>query len=145
MKILVPVDGSNYCSAALQMAKDIAEKYEDSTLFLLNVQRRIVSRPNVNEFEISEFITDDPEVLNETGNIVLNKAKNCIEGTNVKVDACVKLGDPADQIIDTAERARVDMIVMGSLGATGVKRFLMGSVSTKVVNYSSIPVLVVKH
>ncbi len=145
MKILVPVDGSNYCSAALKMAKDIAEKYEDSTLFLLNVQRRIVSRPNVNEFEISEFITDDPDVLNETGNIVLNKAKNCIEGTTVNVDACVKMGDPADVIIDTAERARVDMIVMGSLGSTGIKRFLMGSVSTKVVNYSNIPVLVVKH
>ncbi len=144
MKILVPVDGSEYCSNALAKAREIAEAF-NGELFLLNVQRRMVTRPNVNEFEISEFITDDPEVLNETGNIILNKVKGCIEGTPVKVESCVKLGDPADEILNTADRARVDLIVMGSLGATGIKRFLLGSVSTKVVNHSTVPVLVVKH
>ncbi len=143
MKILVPVDGSEYCSAALDKAREIAEAF-NGELFLVNVQKRMVTRPNVNEFEVSEFYTDDPTVLTEKGNIILEKVKNCVEGTPVPVESCVKLGDPADEILNTADRARVDMIVMGSLGATGIKRFLLGSVSTKVVNHATVPVLVVK-
>ena len=54
-------------------------------------------------------------------------------------------GNPAEKILDFAEEQKVDMIVMGSTGKSGVERFMLGSVSEKVVRNSKIPVLVVRE
>lgn len=54
------------------------------------------------------------------------------------------IGRPAEEIIDYAEKNDIDLIVMGTLGLTGVKRFLIGSVAENVVRHSKVPVLVVR-
>jgi nucleotide-binding universal stress UspA family protein len=53
-------------------------------------------------------------------------------------------GDPASMIIDEAERQDVDFIFMGSRGLNAVQRFLLGSVSSKVVHRAPCDVLVVR-
>jgi nucleotide-binding universal stress UspA family protein len=50
-------------------------------------------------------------------------------------------GHPADEILKAADDA--DLVVMGSLGRTGISRFLLGSVTEKVIRNSKMPVLVV--
>ncbi len=145
MKILVPVDGSKNSVEALKTAVDLAEKLNGS-LMITNVQKKIVSRPKPMEFEISEFIEDDPQLLRDRGNKLLDKIAEQLEGSSVKeVEKCLKLGDPADKILECAEDYKPDMIVIGSLGLTGIQKFLMGSVSSKVVAHSNFPVLVVKY
>lgn len=54
-------------------------------------------------------------------------------------------GNPAEKILDFAEEQKVDMIVMGSTGKSGVERFMLGSVSEKVIRHSKVPVLVVRE
>lgn len=54
-------------------------------------------------------------------------------------------GNPAEKILDFAENQKVDMIVIGSAGKSGTERFMLGSVSEKVVRNSKIPVLVVRE
>lgn len=54
-------------------------------------------------------------------------------------------GNPAEKILDFAEEQKVDMIVMGSTGKSGVERFMLGSVSEKIVRHSKVPVLVVRE
>ena len=54
-------------------------------------------------------------------------------------------GDPISQIVHAAEEQRVDMIVMGTHGRTGLTRLLMGSVAEAVVRRAACPVLIVKH
>jgi len=53
-------------------------------------------------------------------------------------------GHPADEIVKFAEQNDIEMIVMGTLGKTGLDRFLLGSAAENVVRHSKIPVLVVR-
>ncbi len=53
-------------------------------------------------------------------------------------------GDPADQIVQYARGAGMDLIVMGTQGRTGVERLLLGSVAEKVLREATCSVLVVK-
>lgn len=61
-----------------------------------------------------------------------------------RVETLVRKGEPADQIIEVAGELDVDLIVIGSHGWRRVKRFLLGSVSQKVVEYAPCSVLVVR-
>ena len=56
----------------------------------------------------------------------------------------VKIGDPSTEIIDYAKEHEVDLIIMSSHGREGISRFLIGSVTERVVRLSPCPVLVIK-
>jgi len=145
MRVLVPIDGSEYSMKALEKGKEIAEKY-NGEIILTNIQKRIVSRPKPMsmDYDIGKFIEDDPNILHERGQQVLEKGLEKLKGSSVKVAICLLIGDPAEEILECAKRNEADMIVIGSLGLTGISKFLMGSVSSKVVNNAHIPVMVVK-
>lgn len=53
-------------------------------------------------------------------------------------------GQPAKEILKLAEEEWVDLIVMGTLGRSGIEKFILGSVADKVIRGSRIPVLVVR-
>lgn len=55
-----------------------------------------------------------------------------------------KIGDPAEEIMKVAAKQHTDMIVMGAKGLSALDRIVLGSVSTRVVQYASCPVLVVR-
>jgi nucleotide-binding universal stress UspA family protein len=54
-------------------------------------------------------------------------------------------GTPSQEILDTAKRYQVDLIVMGTHGRTGLPHILLGSVAEKVVRLAPCPVLVARH
>lgn len=64
--------------------------------------------------------------------------------SDVNVEPIILEGSPANEIVDFAERNDIDLIVMGTLGKTGIDRFLLGSVAENVVRHSKKPVLVVR-
>ena len=63
---------------------------------------------------------------------------------NVGVESIILEGSPAHEIVDFAEKNDIDLIVMGTLGKTGIDRFLLGSVAENVVRHSRKAVLVVR-
>jgi nucleotide-binding universal stress UspA family protein len=65
-----------------------------------------------------------------------------IEG--VKVRKWILEGQPAKEILRLSEEQSFDLIVMGTLGRSGIEKFLLGSVADKVIRGSSIPVLTVR-
>ena len=67
----------------------------------------------------------------------------CGEG-EVVIEHCLRIGDPAAEILTTAQDTHSDMIVMGTHGRTGLGRLLMGSVAEQVVRKAPCPVLTVK-
>ncbi|AAM31150.1 universal stress protein [Methanosarcina mazei] len=67
------------------------------------------------------------------------------KAAGVEVECKVLKGNPADKIITFAEDNDMDMIIVGSLGKGGYERFVLGSVSEKIVRHSKIPVLVVRE
>ena len=56
----------------------------------------------------------------------------------------MKRGDPVDLIIETAEKMKCDLIVMGTQGQGGLAKMMLGSTARKVLKRSKIPVLVVR-
>jgi len=74
---------------------------------------------------------------------LLRQTKKTINRHNVKVEK-IAVGYAAEEIIKAAYRFRADLIVMGSRGLTGVKRTLLGSVSSRVVRHAPCSVLVVR-
>jgi nucleotide-binding universal stress UspA family protein len=64
--------------------------------------------------------------------------------SQIKLSKSLKEGRPADIIVQTAVDDQVDLIVMGSRGLGGVKQLFLGSVSDRVADEASCPVLIVK-
>jgi nucleotide-binding universal stress UspA family protein len=89
--------------------------------------------------------TEYKEALDRKANTILSFYKNALEEKPPvpSVETIVKIGHPADEILNTAKEKEVDMILIGSAGKR-VSHIFMGSVSREVVNRAEIPVLVVK-
>jgi nucleotide-binding universal stress UspA family protein len=83
-------------------------------------------------------------ILKTEAQKAISKVKEYGEASGVKVKEVLLEGHPSSEIIDFAENNDIDLIVMGTLGKTGLDRFLMGSVAEKVVRNSKVPVMVVR-
>jgi nucleotide-binding universal stress UspA family protein len=139
-KILVAYDGSDHAIRALDIAIDIAKKYEAKLDIVEVVDTAAL---------LGMGVAPIPgEVIQQ----VYNKAKNDVDSAKSKaqqqgvkeVESVVLEGDPATAILEYASKNGVDLIVTGSRGLSTFKRIILGSVSTKIVQDSKIPVLVVK-
>jgi nucleotide-binding universal stress UspA family protein len=74
----------------------------------------------------------------------LNRIVMEIDNSVDKVNTAVESGDPADEILITAKKMGADVIVVGYKGYGKEGRFLLGSVTDKVVRHASVSVLVVR-
>jgi len=146
-RILAAVDGSASSLKAVDLAADLAEKY-NAELVLVTVEREYV--PEITEelraYARAEHITD---LASDPG---FSAAENVLAGARLKAQAKagprvsteVGSGDPAEAIIDLARNRNADLIVIGSRGHGRLAGLLLGSVAQKVVAHALCPVLVVR-
>lgn len=134
-KILITTDGSRYSRNAVKEALRTA-KFCKSQIVVLSVV-------NVNEeFEALASGLED-KMIKKAEKIVANVKKQASK-IGVKVEVLVRTGEAFEAIVDTAAKKKVDLIVMGSHGRTGLKRLLMGSVTSRVIGHAPCKVLVVQ-
>ena len=138
-RILLPVDGSEECLKAYEMAKQIAEKFNSEIVVLLVVEPSFMDM----YFARKDYqpVERNLEMLKDE---LLENAKKPFEGTQLNVKYLSTVGDPASAILDAAESENCDWIVIATHGLGVAKRFLIGSVTNKVVHHASVPVLVVR-
>jgi nucleotide-binding universal stress UspA family protein len=143
-KILVAVDGSAPSFNASTYAIDLAKK-NDAELILLYIvspvpysQFEYANIGRMKEIETIEKEKAQQEVVDKV------KQKATEKKVSVKTDVLIKYTPVVKEIVEYAEKKKVDMIVIGSRGMTGFKKLLLGSVASGVVKYSHCPVLVVK-
>lgn len=140
MKILVPTDFSKLSVIAVRYAVQLAKKVH-AEIILLNVvyidaPPRAQSVLNANR--ILDAITDCSK--NEFI-CLINEIKRD-EGTKLKIDYKIVKGHPVEDVIETfARHNNIDLIIMGTKGASGLKKVLVGSNATAVIGNSSIPVI----
>jgi len=84
------------------------------------------------------------DTLRKEGEKAISMVQERGKVSGVEVREVLLEGHPSNEIINFAENNNVDLIVMGTLGKTGLDRFLMGSVAEKVVRDARCPVLVYK-
>jgi nucleotide-binding universal stress UspA family protein len=142
MKLLVPIDFSECSSAALEYASRLASN-TGARLYIVHVDELLdVTIPAIPPIEggyVCESLWD------ERRQYVRDRlAKIVPSGTNFACEYRCLMGAPAYEILKFADRERIDLIVMGSHGRTGVSRLITGSVAEKIMRGSKCPVLILK-
>ena len=134
--ILLPYDGSEGAAEVLHHASEIAH-WADATIQVLHVADTMHDSVTVVDGETVD-------VLERKGEDIVEEAAKTLDTLGVSYDTDVVQGNPAPTIVDYAERYGQDLIVMPTHGREGISRYLIGSVSEKVVRLSPIPVLTVR-
>lgn len=139
--ILVPTDGSDLSSAAIDQALKLA-KALGAKVTALTVAEPLHFLP-VTPTAMASMRIDYETHVKEDGARILGAARAKAEAAGMTIETIqVTAGDPWKAIIDTAAEKGCDLIAMASHGRRGVSAFLMGSVTTKVLSHAKVPVLV---
>lgn len=126
--------------AKILLATDGSKSSEKVLRFL--IQKLRPENLEVSIMHVMPFLRY-PEIK-EAGKALVDRYAEKLAMAGYRVSEVLKVGQPADEIIKLADRRKVDLIVAGAKGLGAVARFILGSVSTRLVQHSSCSVLVVR-
>jgi len=127
-KILIPIDGSEYSLDAAKYAIRIA-KDEKAQLFCIHVITPQIPYGYAAATTDGQYYED-----------IKDKVESWFDKTEIFID----VKSVIESVVDYASRRNIDLIVIGTRGRTGLKRFLMGSVANSAVQHAHCPVLLVR-
>ena len=140
MKILVPVDGSESANRAIDHAIQQATNQTGMDIHVLNVQIPILSghvKMFISEQQLNDYYRDE-------GYAALKSAQERLKQVNVAHTHHISVGHVAETIAQYAKENTIDQIIMGTRGMGAISDFVLGSVATKVIHLSSVPVTLIK-
>lgn len=132
-EILLPVDGNTEASGLLHHAAEIAH-WADAEVTLLYVADTTRDSVTISEGEVLDVLVED-------GEKIVKEASRVLESLGADYTTDVVQGAPAQTIVEYAERYEYDLVAMPTHGREGLSRYLLGSVTEKVVRLSPVPVL----
>jgi universal stress protein A len=145
--ILVPTDFSEYSDKALKQALDIAKDYHSKVYLLHVISEHAIQ--TVEEYSI------DLEIVKQLEDQLLSKAKENMQKEidqysklatgEIEIIPIIRNGVPYEEILQEAADKKVDLIVIASIGKTGIKKYFLGSVARNVLKGSKCPVLLTKE
>lgn len=141
MKLLVPVDGSENATRALRHAIALARSIPSSSIHVVTAHEEPIVFGEVAVYVSREKIA---ELQRKQSEGPLSMAVQILESAGVAHSREILEGPIAQTIVRRAEELQCDGIVMGTRGLTALGGLLMGSVATRVIHASSIPVTLVK-
>ncbi len=139
-KIMVATDGSEPVKKAVDTAIEFA-RLSGAQLYAVYViaAEHMTGHPKDVGWERAM-----KEQLSTEGKEATAFVETAGKAANVQVESVLLEGNPANEIVDFAEKNDIDLIVMGTLGRTGIQKFLLGSVAQNVVRHSRKAVMVVR-
>jgi len=139
-KILVPCDFSPQAISAVKMAAEFATQ-SGSALHLVNV----VEMPIMHDSMLMPTLTFEEETMNELRDNADKQFAALKAGlAGVRVVTEILYGSPAVMTTEYVREKNVDLVVMGTKGATGLKELLIGSNAEKIVRGVNCPVITVR-
>jgi nucleotide-binding universal stress UspA family protein len=144
-KLIVAYDGSDASKKAIDTVLKCCNKQDEITLLTVipaELAESSFTKMLLPTIDLSSIVISGSFKEKAMGS--LNKISKQIENNVSKVNTIVESGDPADEILITAKKVNADIIVIGYKGYGKEGRFLLGSVTDKVVRHASMSVLVVR-
>ncbi|MCK5350010.1 MAG: universal stress protein [Desulfobacula sp.] len=135
-KIMCAIDFSDFTNSILSYGKSLASEF-GSTLYLCHI---VSGALMVSSFGHSYIAYTD--VKGDRIRHAKDRLKKIAEASDIDCEIIVSYGHAADEIDQTARKNNVDMIIAATHGGSGVKRFLIGSVTDRLVKILSCPLLV---
>ncbi len=144
-KMLVAYDGSEASKKALDMVSKCANQEDEITLMTVvpaELSESSFTKMLLPTIDLSNFVKPGnfQEKAKDSLNKIVKEANFNVSNVNITVES----GDPADEILMTAKKVNADIIIVGYKGYGKEGRFLLGSVTDKVVRHASVSVLVVR-
>lgn len=144
-KILVPTDFSEHSDKALRQALDIAKQYK-AKVFVLHVIHETMSD------KIDDYGLTYPSYVKDVESRLITAAKTKLEeqvgkfpqAKEVEVSISTAIGNPSEAILQEEADKGIDLIVIASLGQSGIAKYLIGGVARNVLKGSRCPVLLTK-
>ncbi|WP_061320824.1 universal stress protein [Clostridium botulinum] len=133
LKVLVPVDSSERSNYSLNLLENMFDKSQVEVTLI-----------NVKEVQVNNIFLIQQQIkkLKEKSEKIMKEAKQKIKNLGYEYEMYSCFGMPADKIVEKAEKDNFDMIVMAKSNKKGLEK-IKGSVTTKVVKTSEVPVIVV--
>jgi nucleotide-binding universal stress UspA family protein len=144
-KIIIAYDGSDASKRAIEMALKCLNKDDELTLLTVipaELAEKSFTKMLLPTIDLSSVVKSGSfkDRAIETLTKVVAEIENNVKNVNVVVES----GDPADEILMSAKKHEADIIVLGYKGYGKEGRFLLGSVTDKVVRHAGVSVLVVR-
>lgn len=136
-KILIPTDGSDYSKRAFEESVKIA-KMTGAEVVVLNV----VENPS-EYWTYNLFYELDEETVQKLGKFTLEATMGKRQDS-ISISTIIRSGNPTAVILDEIQKRNIDLVVIGSHGKGFIKGALLGSVSNRIIQLASCPVLVTK-
>lgn len=143
-KILVPTDFSEFSDKALAQAFDIAQEYKAKVRVLHVVNEKIGH--SFDDYDLT------PESIKDMEAHMVNGAKRKLQrqlgkfpqSKELDIVSDVVLGNPAEEILKVQAEQGIDLIIISSLGRTGLAKYFIGGVARNVLKGATCPVLLTK-
>lgn len=139
-KILVPTDASEYSRRALKAAIELAQSIQAEVVLL-----HVSYTPQAYwGYTISYGITVTQEQIDQNGELALEATLMGIDLAEVVINKRVESGHPVTVILEQIKKENIDLVIMGSHGYGAITGSVLGSVSQRVLQRVSCPVLIIK-
>jgi nucleotide-binding universal stress UspA family protein len=147
-RILIATDGSKFSEKAAKVGIELAKLSGGKVIivYVADISKYVSSAGLIPPFGgvSPDAINDVVASIRETGEKATLQVNELARAAGVISERLIVEGNPPSEILRIAEDEKIDTIVMGSIGKTGLEKFLMGSVAEKVVHNSKLPVLIVR-
>ncbi len=140
-KILVPLDGSSCALRALQHAIDMTKRASDGILYVVHAHEEPLIYGEIAVYVPRETMA---ELQRKQSESVLHAAEPLLKAAGIAYETEIRVGPTAQVIAERASALGCNAIVMGTHGLTALGKILMGSIATKVIHLTDIPVTLVK-
>jgi len=151
-KILVPLDGSEHSMRALDIAIQIAKRFEGKItlihVYSVSVRPVVVPEPatlapGVPMMAPAEY-SKVAEAVKAAGERILAEGVERARAQGVEAETILREGHTVQEIVKAAKEGEFNLIVMGARGLSRIKEIILGSVSDGVIRNAPCPVLVTK-
>ncbi len=150
-KILIATDGSEHVKKAVIHAIELAKLYgaELHAVYVMDIKADCARELYTDRFTggLKRVLKKDSlctELYRKEGETAIKYIEDMAKREGLDIKKWIVKGHPAEEILKLAEEQSIDLIVMGTLGRSGIEKFLLGSMADKVLRNSGIPVLTVR-
>lgn len=137
-RILVPVDGSEHALRAVELAAELAHRFDSEVVLLtvVSVPQALVMVAGLGDSVVEEYVES-------VGREALASSLHLLADAEIGAETKVEVGVAAEVIVRQAEETGAEVVVMGKRGLGELKGLLLGSVSDRVTHGLSIPIVLV--
>ncbi len=143
-KLLLASDGSENALRATGFAAGLAALAPGIRVTVLVVNDILEKTKYYSPLRTPVILEEVEMFYDEKVRDAMNRTMAVFDKNQIKADRVIKIGNPAQEIVDFAQEEGFDLIVIGSRGMGNLKGIVLGSVSSKVIQLANCPVTIVK-